>query len=47
MLIRGLIYRIATNEGCRRQGRPVRERPEDDRPIVDLVLRHARLAEPA
>jgi uncharacterized protein (TIGR02569 family) len=39
MLIRALIYRIATNEGCRRHGRRVRERSGDYQPIVDLVLR--------
>ncbi len=38
MLIRALIYRIATNEGCRRCGRPVREHAEDYQPVVDLVL---------
>jgi uncharacterized protein (TIGR02569 family) len=38
MLIRALIYRIATNEGCRQHGRPVRERPDNYQPIVDLVL---------
>jgi len=38
MLIRALIYRIATNEGCRRHGRLVRERAEDYQPVVDLVL---------
>jgi uncharacterized protein (TIGR02569 family) len=41
MLIRALIYRISTNEGCRQHGQPVRERPEDYQPIVDLVLRHS------
>jgi uncharacterized protein (TIGR02569 family) len=38
MLIRALIYRIATNEGCRQHGHPVREHPEGYQPIVDLVL---------
>lgn len=41
MLIRALIYRIATNEGFRRHGRPVLERPENYRPVVNLVLRYA------
>ena len=40
MLIRALIYRIATNEGCHQRGRPVRERPENYQPVVDLVLQH-------
>jgi hypothetical protein len=39
MLIRALIYRIATNEGFRRINKPVRERPQDYQPVVDLVLR--------
>jgi uncharacterized protein (TIGR02569 family) len=39
MLIRALIYRIATNEGFRRVGEPVRERLETYRPVVDLVRR--------
>jgi hypothetical protein len=39
MLIRALIYRIATNEGLRQIGKPVRERSEDYQPVVDLVLR--------
>jgi uncharacterized protein (TIGR02569 family) len=39
MLVRALIYRIATNEGFRRINKPVRERPEDYQPVVDLVLR--------
>ncbi len=39
MLIRALMYRIATNEGCRRAGMPVRERADSYRPVVDLVLR--------
>jgi len=41
LLLRALIYRIATNEGLRRHGLPVRERPEHYGPVVDLVLRHA------
>jgi hypothetical protein len=40
MLIRALIYRIATNEGCRQIRWLVRERPENYQPFVDLVLRH-------
>jgi uncharacterized protein (TIGR02569 family) len=39
MLIRTLIYRIATNEGYRQIAKPVRERAVDHQPIVDLVLR--------
>lgn len=42
MLVRALMYRIATNEGCRRHGLPVRERPEDYRATVDLVLARLR-----
>jgi uncharacterized protein (TIGR02569 family) len=42
MLIRALIYRIATNEGCRQHGHPVREHRENYQPIVDLVLRTQR-----
>jgi uncharacterized protein (TIGR02569 family) len=38
MLVRALMYRIATNEGARREGSPVREKAEDYRPVVDLVL---------
>lgn len=29
MLLRALIYRVATGEGCRRAGLPVRESPAD------------------
>ncbi|WP_155387052.1 TIGR02569 family protein [Catellatospora paridis] len=39
LLIRALMYRIATNEGCRRAGMPVRERADSYRPVVDLVIR--------
>jgi uncharacterized protein (TIGR02569 family) len=39
LLIRALMYRIATNEGGARQGRPGPERPQDYQPVVDLVLR--------
>ena len=39
LLLRALMYRIATNEGCRRHRRPVREAADSYRPIVDLVLR--------
>jgi uncharacterized protein (TIGR02569 family) len=42
VLLRALIYRIATNEGLRRAGRPVRERAADYRPVVDLVLSRNR-----
>jgi uncharacterized protein (TIGR02569 family) len=38
MLLRALMYRIATNEGCRREGGQVRERPEHYRSVVDVVL---------
>ncbi|WP_155375182.1 aminoglycoside phosphotransferase/kinase family protein [Catellatospora vulcania] len=38
LLIRALMYRIATNEGFRRAGMPVRERTADYRPVVELVL---------
>lgn len=38
MLVRALMYRIATNEGNRRAELPVRERPADYRGAVDLVL---------
>jgi uncharacterized protein (TIGR02569 family) len=38
MLVRALIYRIATNEGRRQHGLPVREHPANYRPIIDLVL---------
>jgi uncharacterized protein (TIGR02569 family) len=41
MLIRALMYRIATNEGFRQRGCPVGERAEHYEPIVDLVLRQA------
>ena len=37
MLIRALIFRIATNEGCRQHGLPVRERPDNFEPIVNLL----------
>jgi hypothetical protein len=46
LLIRALIFRIATNEGWLRAGAPVRERARDYLRVVDLVLRHAR-ASPA
>lgn len=39
LLIRALMYRIATNEGCRRAGMPVRESADSYRPVVDLVVR--------
>jgi prepilin-type processing-associated H-X9-DG protein len=42
MLLRALIYRIATNEGLCRAGRPVQERAADYRPAVDLVLDRSR-----
>lgn len=38
MLVRALMYRIATNEGFRREGAPVREHAEHYRRVVDLVL---------
>lgn len=38
LVVRALMYRIATNEGCRRAGLPVRERAAQYRPIVALVL---------
>ncbi|MEU7822874.1 TIGR02569 family protein [Catellatospora sp. NPDC049133] len=38
MLVRALMYRIATNEGRRRVGLPVTERVEQYRSVVDLVL---------
>jgi uncharacterized protein (TIGR02569 family) len=38
MLVRALMYRIATNVGCLRQGVPVRESPSDYRAVVNLVL---------
>lgn len=38
MLIRALMYRIATNEGYRRAGMPVREHVAVYRPVVDLLL---------
>ncbi len=38
LLVRALMYRIATNEGCRRAGLPVRERAETYLPVVDLIL---------
>jgi uncharacterized protein (TIGR02569 family) len=41
LLIRALIYRLATNEGLRQRGRPVRERPADYASTVALVLRYA------
>lgn len=42
MLVRALMYRIATSEGCRRAGLPVRERSEHYTPVVDLVLSRLR-----
>ena len=38
MLVRALMYRIATNEGFRRAGARSSETPERYRPVVDLVL---------
>jgi uncharacterized protein (TIGR02569 family) len=43
MLLRALLFRIATNEGQRRLGNPVRERPEDYRRAVEVVLGHRKL----
>lgn len=42
MAVRALMYRIATNEGSRRRGLPVREDPAAYRPVVDLVAARAR-----
>jgi uncharacterized protein (TIGR02569 family) len=42
MLLRALIYRIGTSEGCRQHGLPVEESVEDYRPVVDLVLARLR-----
>ena len=42
LLVRALMYRIATNEGMRRAGRPAREREGEYRRIVDLALRTVR-----
>jgi uncharacterized protein (TIGR02569 family) len=41
MLIRALMYRMATQEGHRLHGLPVRESPADYQAVVDLVLRYA------
>ncbi|GIH02321.1 TIGR02569 family protein [Rhizocola hellebori] len=38
MLVRALMYRIATSEGRRRVGLPVREHAGVYRPVVDLIL---------
>ena len=38
MLVRALIFRIATSEGRRRHGLDVREAADGYRPVVDLVL---------
>jgi uncharacterized protein (TIGR02569 family) len=38
MLVRALMYRIATNEGGRRRGWPIRESASHYRSVVDLVL---------
>jgi hypothetical protein len=42
LLIRALMYRMATNEGCRRAGLPVRERAEHYRQVVELVIAQTR-----
>ncbi len=42
LLIRALMYRIATNEGRRRAGMPVRERAASYRRAVELVLARTR-----
>jgi uncharacterized protein (TIGR02569 family) len=38
MLVRALMFRIATNEGCRRRGLPVREQANQYQHVIDLVL---------